>query len=94
MDSKTFTSTLAGRQACEPSEAARLIEGFAAVIREQCGCGNRVALPGFGTFEGVKRDEEITTDLATGCRMLLPPSVELIFTAGGMLKKKMKEGRK
>ena len=62
------------------------------MVREECAKANRVAIPGFGTFEGVKHEEEITSDLTTGKRMLLPPSVEVRFVAGSMLKKKLKEG--
>lgn len=94
MDSKTFTGNLASRTGCDTTTAAKLTDAFAAIVREQCGEGNRVAIPGFGTFEGVKHDEEISTDLATGKRMLLPPSVEVKFVAGGMLKKRVKEGKK
>ena len=36
--------------------------------------------------------KKITSDLTTGKRMLLPPSVEVRFVAGSMLKKKLKEG--
>lgn len=94
MDSKTFITSLANRTGCDTTMAAKLAEGFATILREQCGEGNRVAIPGFGTFEGLKHDEEITTDLATGKRMLLPPSVEVSFVAGGMLKRRVKEGKK
>lgn len=93
MDNKTFAAGLAQKLACDAATAARLIEGFGMILREQCGEENRVAIPGFGTFEGVKHDEEVITDLATGKRMLLPPSIDVNFTPGAMLKKRMKGGR-
>lgn len=92
MDNKSFVGNLARKLNCDAATASRLIEGLGTILREQCGEGNRVAFPGFGTFEGVKHNEEVTTDLATGRRMLLPPSMELRFVAGSMLKKKIKEG--
>ena len=55
---------------------------------------NNVAIPGFGTFEGVKHDESVVRDLTSGRNMLLPPSIELQFKPGGMLRKKVKEVQK
>lgn len=92
MDNRKFIEGLAKRLGCDNDTAMRLTEGFGVVVREECAKANRVAIPGFGTFEGVKHDEEITADLTTGKRMLLPPSVEVRFVAGSMLKKKLKEG--
>lgn len=77
---------------CDTDTATHLVESFSTLVREECGKTNRVAIPGFGSFEGIKHDEEITNDLATGRRMLLPPSIEVRFIPGGMLKKKIKEG--
>lgn len=92
MDNRKFIEGLAKRLGCDNDTAMRLTEGFEVVVREECAKANRVAIPGFGTFEGVKHEEEITSDLTTGKRMLLPPSVEVRFVAGSMLKKKLKEG--
>lgn len=92
MDQKAFVSTLAQRMSCDNATAAGLLDKLSALLADQCSEENRIAIPGFGTFEGLKHDEEITTDLASGKRMLLPPSIEVKFTAGGMLKKHIKEG--
>lgn len=92
MDYKTFVSNLARKTGCNNDTAAGLVESFGMILREECGNTGRVAIPGFGSFEGIKNDEEIITDLATGKRMLLPPSIEVRFIPGGMLKKKIKEG--
>lgn len=92
MDYKTFISSLARKTGCDNDTATRLVESFGTIVREECGKTHRVAIPGFGSFEGIKHDEEITRDLVTGKRMLLPPSIEVCFTPGGMLKKKVKEG--
>ena len=92
MDYKTFISSLAHKTGCDNGTATRLVEGFCTIVREECANSYRVAIPGFGSFEGVKHDEEITTDLATGRRLLRPPSIEVRVTPGGMLKKTLKEG--
>ncbi len=94
MDYKAFISGLAHKLDCDTTTAGKLVDGFVAIVREETANANRVALPGFGTFEGVKHEEEIISDLATGKRMLLPPSIELTFVPGGMLKKKLKSDRK
>ena len=86
MDAKNFTSTIAKAADCAPSQAAELN-----ILKEECGAERRVAIPGFGSFEGVKHEEEVITDLATGHQLLLPPSIEIRFTAGGSLKKHIKE---
>ena len=36
MDNKTFQNLLAQRMKCDNEAAARLIEGFGIIIREQC----------------------------------------------------------
>jgi nucleoid DNA-binding protein len=50
-----------------------------------------VAIPGFGSFVGVKHDEKIVRDLTSGNRLLLPPAIELEFVAGGRLKHEVGE---
>ena len=49
-----------------------------------------IAVPGFGTFEGRKRNEAVVTDSATGKRRLEPPRVEVTFTMSNVLKNKIK----
>lgn len=92
MENKSITEHLAARLSCEYATAQHLLDGFSAILKEQCGEENRVAIPGFGTFDGVKHDEEIANDLSSGKRMLMPPYIEIRFTAGGMLKKRLKGG--
>lgn len=91
MDNKTFIINLAQRLGCDHDTAQKLTDGFCSVVREECAAANRVAIPGFGSFEGQKNDEKISTDLASGKRMLLPPSIDVTFNPGAMLKKKLKE---
>ena len=92
MDSKTFTARLSKALGCDHQHASAMTAALTAAIAEAGAELDSAAIPGFGTFEGVKHDEEITNDLTTGKRMLLPPSVEVKFVAGSMLKKKLKEG--
>ena len=82
------------RSSIDAARVARFLAVFADIIREECGNENNVAIPGFGTFEGVKHDESVVRDLASGRNMLLPPSIELQFKPGGMLRKKVTEVQK
>lgn len=87
-------SDISRRSSIDAARVARFLAVFADIIREECGNENNVAIPGFGTFEGVKHDESVARDLASGRNMLLPPSIELQFKPGGMLRKKVKEVQK
>ena len=83
---------MAKRLNLEVSTAERLLVGFVEVVGEACGKLNRLALPSFGSFQGVKRNETVVRDLSTGRRVLLPPAVELEFIPGGRLKNGISEG--
>lgn len=87
-------SDISRRSSIDVARVARFLAVFADIVREECGNENNVAIPGFGTFEGVKYDESVVRDLASGRNMLLPPSIELQFKPGGMLRKKVKEVQK
>lgn len=92
MDQKNFTTIL--EQRIGDPRAKELLDALAGLIKEQALQGHRLALPGFGTFEGIKNDEEMVTDLSTGKRMLLPPSIDVSFQSGAMLRKRIKEGKR
>ena len=92
MDTKQLLGNLATRLEIEPATASRLLEGFTEVIAEECRNLNKVAIPGFGSFTGEKRDETVVRGLTTGRRLLLPPAIEVHFTAGGRLKNGLGEG--
>lgn len=89
MDNKQFITKLGKRLNRENSEVTTLVEGLCRVFKE---CGSEldsVAVPGFGTFKSIKKDEIIVTDEATGKRTLLPPSINLEFTPSIVLRKKL-----
>lgn len=83
---------MAKRLNLETSTAEKLLEGFVEVVGEECRGLNRLALPSLGSFQGVKRDETVVTDLSTGRRLLLPPAIELEFVPAGRLKNGVSEG--
>lgn len=93
MDNKQFITAIAEQLGCAPEQVKRLVGGFASILKRECADLNRVAIPGFGTFEGVKKDEEVRRDLVTGASMLYPPCIDAEFIAGVMLKKNIRETR-
>ena len=48
-----------------------------------------IAIPGFGEFEALRKEEYISVDDATGKKVLYPPCIEVNFNASSLLKKKM-----
>lgn len=89
MDNKTFTSRLANLLDREPSEVTTLIEGLSTVFKQVGADLDSVAIPGFGTFKSLKKDEEIVVDSVTGKRTLLPPAVTMEFQPSVVLRKKL-----
>lgn len=93
MEDKTI-SDISQRSSIDAARVAKFLAVFADIVREECGNENNIAIPGFGTFAGLKHDESVVRNLASGRNMLLPPSIELQFKPGGMLRKKIKEVQK
>ncbi len=91
MDNKNLVSTISKKMSRETKDIISLLEGFSAILKEKCGTLDSIAIPGFGTFEAIKEDEKISTDLSTGKRMLLPPKISLKFTPSAILRKKINE---
>lgn len=89
MDARTFNARLAKTLGCEPAEAASLIEGLSNVFVREAEELNSIAIPGFGTFTAIKKDEEIITDPETGERTLTPPSITMGFQTSVVLRKKI-----
>ena len=89
MDNKAYIHAMATKLGCSADDVNRLTDGFAAILRRECAEQNRVAIPGFGSFEGIKRDEEIRRNPATGKRMLFPPCIEVKFKPSAMLNKRV-----
>ena len=90
MDNKQFRKRLSEITGRSAADIDSLTEGLAMVIAESCADLDSVAIPTFGTFVPVKHKEEVTTDLSTGKRMLLPPEIKLEFQPGGVLQKRLR----
>lgn len=84
---KSFSSQLAARIGRDKKSTDRLLEALSQTIVKLCGEAEVVAIPGFGSFEAEKHEEQIVTDRSEGKRMLLPPEVVMKFTVASRLRK-------
>ncbi|WP_289857994.1 HU family DNA-binding protein [uncultured Muribaculum sp.] len=73
------------------NDIATLIDAFSAEIGNALAAEDTVAIPGFGTFSARKETEHIVTDLSTGKRMLMPPSIVSQFKPGSRLIKAIQQ---
>lgn len=89
MDSKQVIISLSKKMGRDSKDISALINGLSAIIKDKCGTLDSIAIPGFGTFEPLKEEEKITTDLSTGKRILLPPQISLQFHPSTILRKKI-----
>ncbi|MDE5967727.1 MAG: HU family DNA-binding protein [Muribaculaceae bacterium] len=80
MDNKQYITALAKRTGLDYKTAAEALTTLASIMKNEFLEGNSIAIPGFGTFSPVKVGEEIVNDLATGSKLLLPPSISLQFS--------------
>lgn len=90
MDYKQLRKRLCDLTGRSTSDVDSLVEGLSIILRDSCADLDNVAVPTFGTFEATKHNEEITTDLSTGRRMLMPPEITISFRPGGMLLKRLR----
>lgn len=87
MDNRSFITRLAKAIDQDTRETARLAQSLCEVI---AGCASETdstAIPGFGTFVAVKKDETIAVNDETGVRTLLPPHISVTFRPASRLKK-------
>lgn len=87
MMTKPILTELAVRLGRDKKSSQLLLDALRQALVQSCARQQAVAIPGFGTFEAVKQDERIVTDLVSGQRMLLPPEITISFTAASKLRK-------
>ena len=88
MNDHTLINGVSEKLNISTEETQRLLSASVEAIRDCCMNLDAVAVPGFGTIQPVKHDEEIRTDLSTGQKMLLPPCIEIEFKSSVVLRKK------
>lgn len=89
MENKAFVVSLTSKLGISAEKTGQLINAFSELLVRECADENRIAIPGFGSFEGVKKAEEIRPDLSSGNRMLFPPCIEMEFAPSAMLRKRL-----
>lgn len=87
MDNKSFINTLSRSCGLDTKRTGVLADALKDIIVRSLTNLDDVAIPGFGTFSSIKTNEYIDTDLATGHRMLMPPSVKASLRVSSGLKK-------
>ncbi len=90
MDYKQFRKSLCTELGREPRDIDALVEGLSIILRESCAELDTIAIPAFGNFVASKHDEEISVDLSTGKRMLMPPEISVEFVPGNILRNHLK----
>lgn len=90
MDSKKFNDILADRCGLSPEETMEMTKALTEIVTESALEQDSVSFPGFGTFEGRKRNERLAVHPSTGKRMLVPPKLTLAFKPSVLLKQKVK----
>ena len=71
------------------SDTNKLLDALSNVVIERCSELDSIIVPRFGTLEAVKHNERVDINPETGKRQLLPPSVEVEFSASTILKKRL-----
>lgn len=90
MDYKQLRRQVAERLGRPVADVDALTKGLGTVVRQCMADMDTVAVPTFGTFAAKVHPDCISTDLSTGRSLLLPPEVNIEFTPGGMLLKKLR----
>jgi DNA-binding protein HU-beta len=90
METKGVIEELSKRLDRKSTDVSSLIDGSVSIIKEKCGNLDSIAIPGFGNFIPVKKEEHIAED-ENGKRIMYPPSVELKFESSAILKSKLLE---
>lgn len=82
-----MTAELSKRIGRDRKDTETLLHALNQALKQHCGDLDSVAIPAFGSFEPIKRDEKIVIDHSTGRKVLLPPAVELTFRPAAKLRK-------
>ena len=90
MENKELVEIISEKLGRSKSDVGKLATALCDVIEERCGALDSVAVPGFGTFEGKKKDERVMVNPSNGKRMLVPPKITLNFKVSNVLKTRLK----
>ncbi|MDE7411559.1 MAG: HU family DNA-binding protein [Paramuribaculum sp.] len=89
MNELQLLSHLNERGSFSGDKAQKLLACMVSEIRQNCSDNDTVAIAGFGSFVPMKFDEAIVMDKSSGNKMLLPPSITVVFKPSVVLRKKL-----
>ena len=89
MNNKQLIKELSKRLNRDEKDVNSLLNGFTNVLKDSLSNLDIIAIPGFGEFEALRKEEYISVDDVTGKKVLYPPCIEVNFNASSLLKKKM-----
>jgi DNA-binding protein HU-beta len=93
MNKKEFIAYIAENVAVENAtkkDAEAYLDVIVKGIAEKLQAGDKISLPGFGTFEVRERAERMGQNPSTGEKMTIPASKNVKFTPGKPLKDAVK----
>lgn len=74
-----------------PEVLSDVVDALRKVMIDSAEKQQSIIIPRFGSFDAVKEDECVSTDITTGKRVLLPPHIKLQFTPAAMLRRRISE---
>lgn len=86
MNKTQFIAAVAGRSGFAEKETRQVLEEVLAQIAETTALGDKVSLPGFGTFLGKDVPQRQMRNPATGEPLVKPATRRVVFKVGTALK--------
>lgn len=93
MNKAQLIAAVAQKSGLTTEDAGKALAAFTETVEEALVSGERVQLPGFGTFEAVWRPERDGRNPATGESIRIPESRSPKFKPGRALKAALKENQ-
>lgn len=82
---------LAAKASLAPETARALTEALRRCLVDASAAGEDIAVPMAGTFATLKECERVDTDISTGRKVMLPPSLSLVFRPGAAMRNLLKK---
>jgi len=92
MNKTELIAAVAAKTQVTKATAADCVNAVFAAITEELAAGNKVSLPGFGSFEPRARAERKANNPRTKTTVVLPSCVRPVFKSGSALKRAVEEG--
>lgn len=86
MTKKDLIRAIAIKSGQSQQSVATIVDAFLGVVEESVAAGQRVSLPGFGTFDVRMRSARVATNPGTGLKMTVAAKVVPTFAPGKHLK--------